>query len=150
MDREQKLIIRTVVLLGILGASGLGVAGCLYHSHWSQQRTREHSIARFSDAEQKAASGVVLVRAQSYPVAKGSPLWRQLVAAVDRALKTGSGPVSYYHRTEVATVFVLVSDRGERLCEVWIEDEFVQVDEFDAILTDIDLNAITWSHLLPQ
>ena len=80
-------------------------------------------------------------------MAKDSPLWRQLVPAIHRALATGEGPVSYYRPTDEATVFVPLSDRGDRLCEVRIEDEFVQVDGFDAVLTDVPLRGTITSHL---
>jgi hypothetical protein len=135
-----------VVALAVLGAVGLGVGGCLYHHHWTQQQSRERAIERFTESERQAASGIVISPTETRPVVKRSPLWNELVGAIHRVLKTGAGPVSYYHPTEQATVFVLVSDQGDRLCEVRVEDQFVQVDGFDAIVTDVDLKGIIVSH----
>ena len=141
-----KDVLRVVVVLAVLGAFCLGVGGYLYYDHRSHLQSRERAVQRFTESERRATGGIVISPSGSHPVGKGSPLWQELVGAIQAVLKSGAGPVSYYHPSDQATVFALVSDRGDRLCEVRIEDQFVQVDGFEAITTDIDLKGIILLH----
>jgi hypothetical protein len=74
-------------------------------------------------------------------VAKDSPLWDDLVAAIRGAFNTGWWSGSPYPFSDEATVFALVSDQGERLCEVRIENQFIQVDGLNAVA---DVSGFNW------
>jgi hypothetical protein len=134
----------TVMLVGI---GGWTIVGCLGYGHWSRTRNIDLSSAVLDAAEAKASAVSIHYGNADYRIDKRSELWPELSASL-RSVLTGRGrSVSYYHPGPQAMVIVYLSPDDQPLCQIRVEDEFVQFNDLQGIVTDLDIQGLVTAHL---